>query len=130
MGESAELLGRLLPSLALIVGALLVVRRWAQRGTRGTGEEIRVRARAGLTRGAMVAVIEIGDQRYLVGASEHGVSLLGELGADALPTYVPEEAATDAPPPTPDRPRMGPIDRLRDMTVRTHLERPIRAPGG
>jgi flagellar protein FliO/FliZ len=130
MGESVELLSRLVPSLALIVGALLLVRRWAQRGSGGGNAGIRVLARAGLTRGAMVAVVEVGEQRYLVGASEHGVSLLSEVPDSELPEELLQDAAMDVPLPQLDRPRMGLIDRLRDMTVRTHLERSIRAPGG
>lgn len=182
-----DVVTRLLPSLALIVGLLLLVRRWAQRSARSNGAGITVLARAGLTKGAMVAVVEINDRRYLVGASEHGVSLLSELddgeetaesligalgatattseghAAGASPAGLDNaeldlEAATAAAAPTAgrkvraggglahahqlfstakdapsastprDRPRMGPIDRLRHMTVRTHLERPIRAP--
>lgn len=136
-----DVLARLAPALALIVGALLLVRRWAQRGASSSGAGIKVLARTGLTRGAMVAVVEIGGSRYLVGASEHGVSLLSELPEDALSDAAhttttatacssAPSAATDAPRELAprDRPRMGPIDRLRQMTIRTHLERSIRVP--
>lgn len=128
--ETVELLSRLVPSLALIVGALLLVRRWARKGGGRAHAGIRVLARTGLTRGAVVAVVEVGEQRYLVGASDQGVSLLGELTEQELPEQLLDTAATEAPRQLSDRPRMGLIDRLRDMTVRTHLERSIRAPGG
>jgi Flagellar biosynthesis protein, FliO len=80
---------RLLVSLVLVVGGLLVLRWWSQRGrgrmlgrTASTGRvPIKVIGRAGLARGASVAVIEVGTQRFLVGASEHSVSLLSELAA-------------------------------------------------
>lgn len=129
MGESVEVLARLVPTLALIVGALLLVRRWGQRGGALQSAGIKVLARAGLTRGAMVAVVEVGGQRYLVGASEQGVSLLGQVDEHELPEELLQVAAMEAPHAHHDRPRMGMIDRLREMTVRTHLKGSIRAPG-
>lgn len=129
MGESVDVLARLVPTLAVIVGALLLARRWAQRGATAHSAGIKVLARAGLTRGAMVAVVDVGGRRYLVGASEQGVALLGQLEEHELPEELLQAAATDAPQDIGDRPRMGLVDRLREMTVRTHLERPIRAPG-
>lgn len=132
----AEILGRLLPSLAVIVGALLLVRRWARRqggATRG----MRVVARTGVARGAIVAVVAVGSRRFLVGAGEHGVSLLTELDEDdlggdpadgsPLSSDSPYSAATDTAAARTAGPRMGLVDRLRAMTVRTHLEGPPRA---
>ncbi|QBI21248.1 hypothetical protein ER308_17840 [Egibacter rhizosphaerae] len=211
MTEAVEVASRLLPSLALIVGALLLLRRWARRGAVQAGAGIKVLARTGLTRGASVAVVELGSRRFLVGASEHGVSLLAELEgqetvdaaaqeapkapdspavlaapgatADDLSTLLgahgspmstsgaPDSRVAGSHPPLDptldpqdagrpdgatrrqplgdllaghlgsDRPRMGAgtpisrtdgepqglVDRLRAMTVRTHVERPIRA---
>lgn len=132
-----DVLGRLLPALAIIVGALLFVRRWARRQA-GPGNGVRVLGRTGIARGAMVAVVAIGERRFLVGAGEHGVSLLGELDPDdtpdapegAPPSALQQHAATDPAAvrrPAVHGPWMGLVDRLRAMTVRTHLERPIRA---
>lgn len=85
MTEALDVAGRLLPSMALIVGLLLLLRRWAQRGAQQAGAGIKVLARAGITRGASVAVVALGDRRFLVGASEHGISLLAELDDEQRP---------------------------------------------
>ena len=164
MGEpsAVEVLGRLVPSLALIVGALLLVRRWAAR-TRGTATDapgVKIVARAGVTRTAAVAIVQVGARRFLVGAGEHGVALLSELDTDpsvlALPpadaagaTGFTRAGATSFPPAgaagfsratkdrsprsarsalLSDRPGMGLIHRLKQMTVRTHLEADLRVP--
>lgn len=134
--NGADVLARMLPSLIVIVGALLLLRHWAQRGGRNTADAgVRVLTRAGVTKGAIVAVVAVGQRRLLVGASEHGVTLLTELPADGescrsvattdpVPTAGDGADDTDIPvtldafPWTPDRPRMAPIDRLRHLTVR------------
>lgn len=136
-----DALTNVLPALALVVGALLLVRRFSQRGRGPNPAALRVLARTGLTRSAVVAVVEVGDRRFLVGAADHGVSVLTELENDE-PTITdlettaskgrpgvlstPESlAAMDRRAITDARPRMGLADRLRTMTVRTHSERPI-----
>lgn len=149
-----DALARMLPSLAVIVGALLLLRHWARRSGRAGGSPLRVVSRAGIGKGSLVAVVEVEGRRLLVGAGEHGVRLLTDLEASAeeLPAPDPPPAAdlpeavvgpTPATPPddplppdpltsdpTHDRPRMAPIDRLRAMTVRqpvaSHRPRPTR----
>lgn len=139
MGE-LDVIGRLLPALAVIVGALLLVKRWARRQG-GPESGVRVLGRSGIARGAMVAVVAVGDRRFLVGAGEHGVSLLGELSphdlggtiADGRTAGLDLSSAAATDPAANSRrlaatgPWMGLVDRLRAMTVRTHLDRPIRA---
>lgn len=95
-----DVLARTLPSLGLIVGALLILRAWAQRGQRGTDAGIRVVTRTGLAKGAVVAVVAVGQRRLLVGASEHGVSLLTELEPEAelQPTAAAGPATVTAAP--------------------------------
>lgn len=128
-----ELLGRMLPSLLLIVGGLLLVRRWSQRGRAGGEEAIRVLARTGVARNAAVAVLAYEGRRFLVGAGEQGVRLLAELAPDprafgvvaAAPqiSEVHTDAVRDvalARPASPSRPWMGLVHRLQSMTVRTH----------
>lgn len=160
-----ELIIRLVVGGGVVVGALLAL-RWAQaRGmTARGGPELRIVGRTGLTRQALVAVVEVDGRRWLVGAADQGVSLLAELGpgegpadittalgdvGDALPPAGDEPRTTtrSGAPPRRTRPallaphlgvhrtdapthgpRIGPLDRLRAMTVRTHLREPIRDP--
>lgn len=158
-----ELIVRLLLGGAVVVGALYAL-RWAQaRGmTARGGPELRVVGRTGLTRQALVAVVEVDGRRWLVGAADQGVQLIAELGPapDGHGTAAPPSTTADhdgPPAADPDRapgtrrrlhgpalhapalgvhrtdapthgPRIGPLDRLRAMTVRTHLREPIRDP--
>jgi flagellar biogenesis protein FliO len=154
--DPVESLGRLVLSLGLIVGVLLLVRHWAQRsrGLTGGGAGIRVVARTALTRTSVVAVVEADGRRFLIGAADQGVRLLGELEPDDTQAALAVQASTGAVPATRStrstrtaapngafasptdggtlrstaRPRMGLLDRLRGMTVRTHVDRPIRVP--
>jgi flagellar biogenesis protein FliO len=154
--EPVESLGRLVLSLGLIVGALLAVRHWAQRGrSLPGGVGLRVVARTALTRTSVIAVVETDGRRFLVGAADQGVRLLGELEPDGTEAALAEHAATGALPasgrpargpgrlafsaapasPTDggalhrsDRPWTGLLDRHRAETVRTHVERPLRVP--
>ena len=121
---------QMLPALALIVGALLLVKRWAARGGRvGAIEGVKVVSRTGLTRGAVLAVVEVAGKRYLVGAGEHGIRMLTEIEHDAaldaasVPSTPPLLAATDSRL-SAARPWMGLVDRAKAMTVRSHPSRP------
>lgn len=133
---------RMLPTLGVIVGALLLLRHWAQKGRGASSTPLRVVSRAGVGKGSVVAVVEVGGRRLLVGAAEQGVSLLTEL--DDL-VEVPEATALPAPPtdhalpppaidtraaaPATDRQRL--LDQLRQGaggTSRTSTA-PLSAPG-
>ena len=148
-----DLFVRLALGGAVLVAALFAL-RWAQ--TRGMtargGPQLRVVGRTGLTRTSLLAVVAVDDRRFLVGAGDHGVQLLSELdpvGEDATagpgtapapdrlvdaeellepaPTVLPFPPRTHGPGALDDGPRTGPLDRLRAMTVRTHLREPVRA---
>lgn len=136
MGEDALL--RIVPTLLLMVGALLVVRWWAKRGQGAVGgQAVRVVSRTGLARGALLAVVEVHGRRLLVGVTENGVSLLTELESEEADTDLAAyEAASDVavrdlartrPATTSERPWIGLVDRLREMTVRTSPG-PLREP--
>lgn len=152
---AVDILARTLPSLLLIVGGLLVLRLWAQRGRLGPQSGVRVVSRTGLAKGAVVAVVAVGERRLLVGASEHGICLLSELAAetDAVPAAddplgpaLPDGPVAARPagipgltlpglrprtlPWTIDRPRMAPVDRLRALTVRRTVPSHPRRPTG
>lgn len=87
---------RLVLSFAAVVGGLIALRWWTQRGSNRGTTGINVVARSGVARGASVAVIEVAGLYYLVGITEHGVSLLGELDEDAARRLsAPRESAMD-----------------------------------
>jgi flagellar biogenesis protein FliO len=140
---SASEILRLSVSLVVLIGGLLVVRRWSRSGrpgrrvVGGTRVPIRIAGRAGIARGAHVAVIDVDGRRYLVGAGENGVTLLAELALSTDGLGVPEtlspfhdpavgddltddditDAFTDPNASIP--PRMGLVARLQRSTLRT-----------
>lgn len=101
------LLLRLLGSLALVVGLLLLIARFAGRRFRTTnGAAIQVVHRQALGRGQGVAVVAVGTRVLVLGTTEQQVTLLAEvepdevgldLAGDAL-VVVPEDDETTAAP--------------------------------
>lgn len=112
MAEAFTVLARLLPPLLLIVGALLALRRWSGQASQ-PDQALRVVARTGLTRSAVVAIVAVGGRRFLLGASDAGVRLLRELE----PADDPVEQISGKDPVAP-QPRSGIVDRLRERTLR------------
>lgn len=114
------LLLRLLGSLALVVGLLLLIARFAGRRFRTTnGAAIQVVHRQALGRGQGVAVVAVGTRVLVLGTTEQQVTLLAEvepdevgldLTADAL-DVVPadDEDATEPPAPRVARTDLGPL---------------------
>lgn len=140
-----EALGRVVPSVLLLVVVLLAVRWWAKRGGGGGTAPVRVLARTGITKGAMLAVVAVEGRRLLVGASEQGVNLLLQLGPDRGVDAVTDAGVIDGDMDVlaerwssedlshamlgddQTRPGIGLVDRLRQMTVRQPgAARPIR----
>ncbi len=135
MGDtlSITVLLRLAISLAILVGALYAVKYWQRRpGIGAKRGAIDVIARATLGRSASVNIIDVGNRRFLIGTGEHQVNLLTELEQPADPELgggEPTPAMTGGVTGTggPDgsgltmrtRPRIGPMDWLRTITVRT-----------
>lgn len=118
MGDAFSLLGRLLPPLLLIVGAMLALRRWGRQPSH-PDRALRVIARTGLTRSSVIAIVAVGSRRFLLGASEAGVRMLQELdpaGEDELLT-----GGTD---PAASLPRSGLVDWLRERTLRVTVGGP------
>jgi flagellar biogenesis protein FliO len=147
-----ELAVKLLVVTGILVAGLLLAGR-AGRTVRGASA-IRVTSRQGLAKGVVVAVVEVDGRRFLVGAGDQHVSLLGELEPAEEPAVDEVEPGLGQPawfrqfthqvaaaatgrthrrgPDITRGPRIGPLDRLRAMTVRTTLdtvglERPIHA---
>lgn len=131
--ETGDALARLIPSLVVLVGALLAVRWWARRQGGVVSRDVRVLSRTGLSRGAVLVTVQAGERRLLLGVTDHAVNLVTELPADPAELDVTEfPDATDATGTAPGHggtqgPRMGLVDRLREMTVRSAPPRPPRA---
>lgn len=112
MGDVLGVLWSMLPPLVLIVGAMLAVRRWGRQPSH-PDRALRVVARTGLTRSAVIAIVAVGRRRFLLGASESGVRMLQELD----PATEDELLAGGTDPASPV-PRSGLVDWLRERTLR------------
>lgn len=149
-----EIAVKLFAVTIVMVGGLLLAAR-ANRSRGGAGSGIRITGRHGLSKGAVVAVVQVDGRRFLVGAGDNQISMLTELdpaeevdsievGADAEDVASLGLARTDSTTTrvagflaaarrqsrplhrmerstTTPGPRIGPVDRLRAMTVRSHV---------
>lgn len=80
-----ELTVRLVASLAIVVGLLLLtVRIGARKFRPRAGAPLRILHRQALSRSSSVAVIEVGNRTLVIGHTEHQISILAELGAGDL----------------------------------------------
>jgi len=99
-----ELVGRLLVSLAVVLGLLWLVARRARRGGRKrirSGKLIDLLGRQQLSRTSSVAVIRVLDRALIVGVSEATVTVLGEVELDAVNANLAELDPTRAEDPMP-----------------------------
>ncbi len=112
---TAGLLGRVLPPLLVVAGAPLLI-WWTRRRSPGRPRSgLRVTARTALTKGSVLAVVEIDSQRLLIGATDGGINLLSTLPTEG--TTDTDEPATS--PVVVPGPWTSPIEHLRNLTVRT-----------
>jgi flagellar protein FliO/FliZ len=83
----AELTIRLVASLAVVVGLMLLLARFVGKryGARA-GAPVQVLHRQPLSRGSSVAVVTVGSRVLVVGTTDHQVSLLAELDPEELDT--------------------------------------------
>jgi hypothetical protein len=100
----------------LLIGALLATPMLLRRARAKAPDGLRVVGRTALHKGAVVAVVAVGERRLLLGAGEKGVQLLTELDDDLT---VGPDAHTDpdaglAAPTSPDPHR---LDRRTDAAV-------------
>jgi len=124
-----NLLTDVLPGLVIVIGAPLAI-WWYMRRTRGTSpNRLRISDKAPLGKNTWVAVVEVDEKRFLVGAGETGVGLISEL--EALPEVVEEPAqqAVDNTNGITEQPRIGLVRRLQLMTVRGPAQSPWRSFG-
>ena len=96
-----ELTLRLVASLAIVVGLLLLLARFGARKFRGqSGALVRVVHRQPLSRTSAVAVVTVGSRVLVLGTTEHQVSILTELEPEELevePAEEPEPRAVRTP---------------------------------
>ena len=80
-----ELTVRLIASLAIVLGLLLVTVRVAGRRFRTrAGAPLRVVHRQALSRSSAVTVVEVGSRVLVLGSTEHQINLLAELDPEEL----------------------------------------------
>ena len=87
---------RVVVALGAVFGALLVAHRWITKGRPGSqprNKQISVVARQGLGPKAGIAVVDAGGRRYLLGVTEHAVTVLDTLGPAEALTGEPELVA-------------------------------------
>jgi flagellar biogenesis protein FliO len=83
--DDLAVLGRVTLALVVVVALAVLAARVARRaGGGGASVGLRVVDRAGLTREASVAVVEVAGRGMVLGVTPHGVTLLRELAAEDL----------------------------------------------
>jgi len=99
-----ELTVRLIASLAVVVGLLLLLAKVSGRRMRGrAGSLVQVVHRQPLSRSSAVSVVTVGSRVLVLGTTEHQVTVLTELDHDELASdlvLVPGEADEDGEPTT------------------------------
>ena len=97
-----ELTVRLIASLAVVVGLLLLLAKVGGRRMRGrAGSLVQVVHRQPLSRSSAVSVVTVGSRVLVLGTTEHQVTVLTELDPDELAAdlvLVPGEADEDGEP--------------------------------
>lgn len=98
----AELTIRLVASLAVVVGLMLLLARFVGKryGARA-GAPVQVLHRQPLSRSSSVAVVTVGSRVLVIGTTDHQVSLLAELDPDELLTDPELDAEVDGDPESP-----------------------------
>src|SRR4051794_19430727 len=115
-----ELTVRLVVSLAIVVGLLLLLVRIGGRKFRGqAGALVRVVHRQPLSRTSSVAVVTVGSRVLVLGTTEHQVSILTELEPEELEIEAPvhDEVADD--------PEITTLDTLGGRSLRPMVADPV-----
>jgi flagellar protein FliO/FliZ len=117
-----ELTIRLIVSLAIVVGLLLLLARFGARKFRGqAGALVRVVHRQPLSRTSAVAVVTVGTRVLVLGTTEHQVSILTELEPEELDGVVETN-----PLETIDDEDVATLDTLGGRPMRPLLADPIQ----
>ena len=110
-----ELTIRLIVSLAIVVGLLLLLARFGARRFRGqAGALVRVVHRQPLSRTSAVAVVTVGSRVLVLGTTEHQVSILTELEPDELDERALDLQLLEEPDVPTTRPLPIPAAELSD----------------
>jgi flagellar biosynthetic protein FliO len=116
--DSVAVVGRMLISLAVVLGFMwLIARRMKRPGRVGNGDLMDVLSRRQLSRTASVAVVRVLDQALVIGITDGQVSLIGETDLAAAQQAVQSGSPARRSPrpgrPTPKpSPRIGPDGRI------------------
>ncbi|WP_114422473.1 flagellar biosynthetic protein FliO [Nocardioides houyundeii] len=98
-----ELTLRLVCSLAVVVGLLLVLAKIGQRRFRGnTNALVQVVHRQALSRTSSVAVVTVGSRVLVLGTTEQQIRVLAELDPEELLDHEAALALTEEPPRVSD----------------------------
>jgi flagellar protein FliO/FliZ len=90
----AELVVRLVFSLAVILGMLMLLTRFTAKRFRGGSDAlVKVVHRQPLSRTSAVSVVTIGSRVLVLGTTEHQVQLITELDPDEVEVPAPAEPA-------------------------------------
>jgi flagellar biogenesis protein FliO len=108
---TAELILRFIGLLGLLGATWWYVKRRMPRKFNSAG--LRITSRTGLSRGAVLAVVEVENKTLLIGATDQTVTLLSELD-----TSPPVDDLIEEGTPTISRPRMDLVRNLQRMTLR------------
>jgi flagellar protein FliO/FliZ len=124
--DTVTMIGRLLVSLAAVLGVMWLLARRMRKGGRAKDTRlIDVLGRQQLSRNASLAVVRVGEQALVIGVTDAQVSVLGETDLGAAQAMV---AASASAPAKRSSVRTDHAVRT-DHTVRT--ARPVRtAPAG
>jgi flagellar biogenesis protein FliO len=125
-----NLFTEVIPALILVFGSPIAIWWYLRRSRQGSPGRLNISDKAALGKNVWMAVVEVDDKRFLVGAGESGVGLISEL--EALPEVAAEPAEEPAASTNgiTEQPRIGLVRRLQLMTVRGPAESPWRSFGG
>ena len=120
-----ELTIRLIVSLAIVVGLLLLLARFGARRFRGqAGALVRVVHRQPLSRTSAVAVVTVGSRVLVLGTTEQQVSILTELEPEEIEGHdlgIVEDSTPEEDLPT--------LDTLGGRSLRPLLADPLEPRG-
>ena len=110
--DSVAVVGRMLISLAVVLGFMwIIARRMKRPGRVGNGDLMDVLSRRQLSRTASVAVVRVLDQALVIGITDGQISLIGETDLAAA-QHAMAAAAPTRRAPKPGRPTPKPSPRI------------------